>query len=154
MININGSVVIYKPLKQVFDFTCASENDFEWQYGILTASGHAAGVGSLFRSVGHLMGQRLVSAYEVTDYEPNQKYGFKSLSGPLNLHTLYTFGMVDGGTKIISATQANVVNLIQINESILEKRMRRQLKDNLAMLKTVLETRSNQPPLTPYDQTA
>jgi hypothetical protein len=146
MININGSAIIYKPIKQVFDFVCASENDFEWQYGILTASGHAARIGSFFRSVGHLMGQRFVSTYEVTEYEPNQKYGFKSLSGPLNLYTLFTFEMAHGSTIITSATQANVVNLIQINESILEKRMRRQLKDNLAMLKTVLETKRNQPP--------
>ena len=93
------------------------------------------------------MGHRIQSTYEVTDYEPSTKYGFKSLSGPLNSHTSYDFEMADGSTKVTISMQANVINFFQVNEGILEKKMKKQIKENLAMLKTLLEVRRVTAPL-------
>ncbi len=87
------------------------------------------------------MGHRIQSTYEVTDYEPSTKYGFKSLSGPLNSHTSYDFEMADGSTKVTISMQANVINFFQVNEGILEKKMKKQIKENLAMLKNLLEAK-------------
>ncbi len=87
------------------------------------------------------MGHRIESTYEVTEYEPNKKYGFKSLSGPLNSQTSYAFEIADDSTKITVSTQANMVNFLQVGEGILEKRMKKQLKADLAMLKKLLEVK-------------
>lgn len=144
MINLNISTVIYQPINKVFDFVSTPENDFQWQYGTLASTkitAEAGMTGSFFRSVGNLMGHRIQSTYEVTDYEPSTKYGFKSLSGPLNSHTSYDFEMADGSTKITISMQANVINFFQVNEGILEKKMKKQLKENLAMLKNLLEAK-------------
>jgi uncharacterized protein YndB with AHSA1/START domain len=144
MINLNISTMIYRPVKQVFDFVSAPENDFQWQYGTLASariSDDVHEVGNSFRSIGHLMGRRVQSTFEVTEYEPNKKYGFKSLSGPLHSQTDYTFEMADGSTRINVSTQANVVNFFQVDEGILEKKMKKQLKENLAMLKDLLEAK-------------
>lgn len=142
MIHLNISTLIYKPIKQIFDFISTPENDFQWQYGTLSSnrmSKEFDSIGSFFRSVGHLMGRRNVSTFEVTEYEPNRKYSFKSLSGLLTSHTTFTFELNQGGTEVNVAIQMNAVNSLQLNESILEKRMRKQLKENLALLKEVLE---------------
>ena len=89
------------------------------------------------------MGHRNLSTFEVTEYKPDQKYGFKSLSGPLSSQTSYTLDMAEnGGTRINISIQANVVNFFQMDEGILEKKMKRQLKEDLAMLKDLLEARS------------
>lgn len=144
MINLNLSTMIYRPIKQVFNFMSAPENDFQWQCEILTSARLSEGVstiGTLFRSISHLMGQRIESTFEVTEYEPNRKYGFKSLSGPLQSQTSYTFEIAAGSTKITVSTQANVVNFFQVGEGILEKKMKKQLKENLAMLKIILEAK-------------
>ena len=144
MINLNVSVMIYRPIRQVFDFMSTPENDFQWQYGTLTSARLSEGlsnIGTSFQSVGHLMGRRNLSTFEVTDYEPNKKYGFKSLSGPLHSQTSYTFEMANGSTKINISTQANVVNFFQVDEGTLEKKMKKQLKENLAMLKDLLEAK-------------
>ncbi len=136
--------MIYRPIKQVFDFMSTPENDFQWQYGTLTSARLSEGVsdiGTSFQSVGHLMGRRNLSTFEVTDYEPNKKYGFKSTSGPLLSQTSYTFEIASGSTKINISTQANVVNFFQMDEGILEKKMKKQLKENLAMLKDILEAK-------------
>jgi hypothetical protein len=37
--------------------------------------------------------------------------------------------------------QANVIDFFQKDESLVEKHLRRQLKENLAMLKVLLETK-------------
>lgn len=143
MIHLNISTLIYQPIKQVFDFISTPENDFQWQYGTLSSnkiSKKFGSIGSLFRSIGHFMGQRLISTFELTEFEQNKKYSFKSVSGPLNSHTTYTFELYDGGTKVNIATQMNVVNSLQLNELTLEKKMRKQLTENLALLKEILET--------------
>lgn len=144
MINFNISTVIYRPIKQVFDYVSMPENDFQWQYGTLVSARlleGEVGLGAHFRSVGHLMGQRAQSVFEVNEYEPNAKYGFKSLSGPLLSQTSYSFNIDRGSTKVGVCMQANVVNSIQIAEGVLEKWMKRQFKENLAMLKDLLEAK-------------
>jgi uncharacterized membrane protein len=136
--------MIYRPIKQVFDFVSTPENDFQWQYGTLTSARLSEGssyIGALFRSVGHLMGHRVESTFEVTEYIPNKNYGFKSLSGPLHLQTSYIFEIASGSTKVTISTQANPVNLFQVGEGILERKMKKQLKEDLAMLKEILEAK-------------
>ena len=85
------------------------------------------------------MGHRIQSTFQVTEYESNKKYGFKSLSGPLQSFTTYTFALASGYTQINLVTQANVVNFVELNENVLEKKLKKQLKENLAMLKSLLE---------------
>ncbi|MBL8103531.1 MAG: SRPBCC family protein [Anaerolineales bacterium] len=142
MINLNTNTVIYRPVRQVFDFMSTPENDFQWQYGILASSRLSEDtndIGTLFRSIGHLMGARVQGTFEVTEYEPNRRYGFKSLSGPLHSRTSYTFEIADGSTQVNISTQANVGESSQMDERILEKKMKKQLKENLKMLKELLE---------------
>ena len=144
MINLNISTMIYRPIKQVFNFMSAPENDFQWQCGILASTRLSEGtgnVGTLFRSIGHLMGQRNLSTFEVTEYEPNKSFGFKSLSGPLQSHTSYTLEIANGSTKVNVSTQVAVDNSLKVNEFVLKKTMGKQLKENMALLKGILEAR-------------
>lgn len=144
MINLNISTIICRPIRQVFEFVSVPENDFQWQYGTLASTRLSEGagrMGTFFRSISHLVGHRVRGTYEVTEYEPDRKYGFKSLTGPLNSQTSYTFEKADGCTKVNISTQANVVNFFQMNEHTLEKNMKKQVKENLAMLKDLLEAR-------------
>jgi len=144
MINLDISTIIYRPVRQVFDFVSTPENDFQWQYGTLATASLSEGVskiGTFFRSIGHLLGRRVQGTFEVTEYELNRKYGFKSLSGPLHSQTSYTFEMANGGTRINISTRANVVDFFQMDERILGKKIKKQLKENLTMLKDLLEAK-------------
>lgn len=146
MINLDSSTVICQPVRQVFDFVSTPENDVGWRYGTFAAATLTEGItakGTFFRSIGHWMGRRNLSTFEVTEYKPDQKYGFKSLSGPLSSQTSYSLWMGDNGcTKIRISIQADVVDFFQIDEGILEENMQKQLKEDLAMLKDLLEARS------------
>jgi uncharacterized membrane protein len=146
MINLRVSTVIYRPVQEVFDFVSAPENDVKWQYGTLMAArlpDSVDKIGSFFRSIGHLLGRRNEGIFEVTEYEPNKKYGFKSLAGPLHSQTSYTFEMSRGSTKINITTSAKAGNFFEMNEHLMERKMKEQLKENLALLKNVLEAQQS-----------
>ena len=142
MINFDLSTYIYRPLAQVFRFIATPENDFQWQYGTLTSSQISKGeigIGALFRAVSHFMGQRIESVYEVTEFEPNKRYGFESRSGPLDSQTLYTFEVNKGSTKIHVSTMVSPGDLLKSNDLMVAKKIKKQYKENLALLKGVLE---------------
>lgn len=144
MINLNVSTMIHRPVKQVFDFVSVPENDSQWQYGTLAAASLPDGtskLGSFFRSVGHLQGQRLPGVFEVIEYEPNSKYSFKSLSGPLHLQTSYTLAVASSSTNISVSTQASADNSFRMNERLMERNMKEQLEENLVLLKHLLEAK-------------
>ena len=148
MINLSVSTMIYRPVKQVFDFVSAPENDFQWQYGTLAAARLPDGadrLGSFFRTIGHQFGHRLQGVFEVTEYEPNRKYAFRSISGPLHFQTCYTFKIEDGSTKISIATQANAVTIFDLTERLLKRKLKKHLKDNLTLLKDLLEAKQRLP---------
>lgn len=134
--------MVYRPLRQVFEYVSVPENDFQWQYGTLATARLTKGagtLGSLYRSVANLMGRRIVSTYEVTEFEPNKKFGIASRSGPLQSQISYLFEMENGSTKITVSVQANPVNLFRMTEGTLTKGMKTQIRENLAMLKELLE---------------
>jgi hypothetical protein len=134
---------IYRPLAQVFAFVTTPENDFHWQYGTLMSakmSGGAMGVGTLFRVVGHLMGRRVESVYEVTEFESNKRYGFKSLSGLMDLCTLYTFELMKGSTRVSHSIQISAVEAFRSNPTTAERRVKKEYRENLTLLKEILES--------------
>jgi uncharacterized protein YndB with AHSA1/START domain len=142
MISFDIQTQIYRPLKQVFNFVTTPENDFQWQYGTLASaqiSDGEMGVGSLFRSVSHFVGHRFESVYEVTEFEPNKKYGFKSVSGSMVSHTLYTFEVMKGSTTINISTQVSPGELFNTGNVIVVKKVKKQYRENLALLKGFLE---------------
>lgn len=136
------STHIRRPLRQVFAFVTTPENDFQWQYGTLISSqisNGEMGMGTLFHAVGHVMGQRIETTYEVTAFESDKRYGFKSVSGPVDSYTLYTFETTTRGTKINLSVETNPRDLFKLNSAIVVKKFTKQYKENLAMLKSVLE---------------
>lgn len=142
LIQIVTSTLICQPIKRVFEFICTPENDFQWQYGTLASTrlpGKVIGTGACFQSVGNFMGQRVQTTFEVTEYEPTTRYEFKSLSGPLQSITSFTFEIAKGYTQVKLSMQANLTNMVELSENVLEKKMKRQLKENMAMLKNILE---------------
>src|ERR1043165_6118177 len=142
MIKFDLNTDIYRPLQEVFAFVATPENDFHWQYGTLMSakiSTGAIGVGTLFRTVGHFMGQRIESVYEVTEFEPNKRYGFKSLSGPIDSYTLYIFEIIKGITRINHSTQISWSEPFKSNPVAAEKTVKKEHRENLALLKDILE---------------
>jgi hypothetical protein len=102
------------------------------------------GKGTLFRTMGHFMGRRIESVYEVTDFERNQKYGFKSKPGSLDLYTLYTFEIISGRTRMSVFAQIDPGDILIASDTTTEKSIKKQYRENLVLLKNILETRGRE----------
>jgi hypothetical protein len=87
------------------------------------------------------MGRRLNGTFEVTEYEPYQKYGFKSLSGSIESETIYSFEIDENSTKINIFTQTSIGNHFKVDEFIVAKKTKKQFKENLEKLKDLLEAK-------------
>jgi len=144
MISINLNALILRPVWEVFDFIADPENNPQWQYGSLGSVQLSSGdmqVGTLFSSIGHFMGRRIQSNFEVTEFETNKSYGFETISGPIQLQTSYKFEIVDRGTNVIVFSLINPGGFFKLIDPIVTRAAKKQFKENLIMLKKLLETR-------------
>ncbi len=86
MLNIEKSVVINRPLEEVFAFVSAGENWSQWAAELVetrkTSEG-PLGVGTTYTHVAQMLGRRIENGYEVTEYEPNSKVSMKATSGSI-----------------------------------------------------------------------
>ena len=144
MISINLNALILRPAWEVFDFIANPENNPQWQYGSLGSVQLSSGdmhVGTLFSSIGHFMGRRIQSDFEVTEFETNKSYSFETISGPIQLQTSYNFEVVDHGTNVVVSSLINPGGFFKLIDSIVAKVAKKQFKENLTTLKELLETR-------------
>jgi uncharacterized protein YndB with AHSA1/START domain len=90
MTRFQQSVVINRPLEQVFAFVSDLENDPQWTPGAVmrrTSQGQL-GVGTTFQQRDRFMGRRMDLSLEVTDYEPPHRIGLRTISGQLSFGAL------------------------------------------------------------------
>jgi len=144
MISINAKTLILRPIWEVFDFIATPENNYKWQYGSLESVQITEGrktIGTVFSSLGHFMGRRIQSTFQVTEFISNKNYGFKTLSGPIQLKTSYSFKAVDHGTTVVVTTQVSPDGFFKLVDPVVARVAKLQFKENLAKLKKLLETR-------------
>ena len=96
------SIMINRPIEEVFAVLANLENDAKWHSAFVESrntSGGSLGVGARFLLVGELLGRRIETVYEVAVYEPNRIAAWKTVSGPLRMKFWRTFERVESGTR-------------------------------------------------------
>jgi hypothetical protein len=143
MIILELNTHIHRPLSQVFAFITTPENDFQWQYGTLSServSNGEVGQGTLFRAVGHFLGQRMERLFEVTRFERNKLYTYKSLSGPLSSQTSYRFAILGARTVLEMTVQLDPGSSLEPVGFKDKKQVGHQYRQDLHLLRVVLES--------------
>jgi uncharacterized protein YndB with AHSA1/START domain len=145
MTKLEQSVVINRPTEKVFAFVTDIEKLPQWMSELVEAKQTSEGsvdVGTTMSAVASPLGRRAESTQEVTEYEPNRKFTFKSTSGPVESKDEYTFESVEGGTKVTRVAEAEMGGFFRLAEPIAARMMRRQFETNFANLKDLLETQA------------
>lgn len=145
MLRIEKSVVINRPIEEVFAFVARSENYAQWAGPVLEAkqtSEGPVGVGTTSTRVTQFLGRRIESDYEVTEYEPNRKVSSKTSSGPVPLGERITFEAVDGGTKVSVVGEVEPAGFFKLAEPILARAIKRQMGTDVGTLKDLLEAQA------------
>ena len=103
MIKLDFSETIKAPVERVFEYATDPDTAAEWQDGVIESRktpGGQTGQGTTMRTVRVLMGQRLESTAEITEYVPNQKYALQTTGGPVRFNLRQTFTPDGDNTRL------------------------------------------------------
>ncbi|HEU5342829.1 MAG TPA: SRPBCC family protein [Ktedonobacterales bacterium] len=143
--SVVSSVVIARPVEEVFAFVTDARNNPQWQ----ASSGlrrteqipeEPVGVGTRITEVWRFMGIESESVGEVTEYSPNRTYTRRSIRGgsPIKQGTL-SFEVVEGGARVVAQLTVEAGGLFAIAEPLLASNIQRSFETGFAQLKALLE---------------
>lgn len=96
------SVVISRPVSEVWDFLTEARNWPSWETSILECeqiTDGEIGVGTRWRGVNRLLGKRVDWVTEFTEYEPQKLISGKSVDGKVDFTNTSKLEETDGGTR-------------------------------------------------------
>lgn len=146
MLEIEHSVVINRPVEQVWNYLTDFENTPSWDIGVLetrqTSEG-PAGLGTTFQNIGPFLGRNAVREYRVTEYIPNKKVAVR-LTNPdkfiQQAEVAYTFEPAKNGTDLTFKGGIEFRGLFKLLQPILLQRAKKDGQGDLENLKRLLET--------------
>jgi len=142
MIKIELSIVVNRPVAEVFAFVIDPANNKKWQEGLvesrLTSPG-PVGVGTQITDVRKFLGRDMDSKLEVTAFEPNKTFSEKVVSGPLKFEITQSFESAGDGTKISLVAQGEPGGFFKLAEGMVQKQLQSQLEGDAQRLKKALE---------------
>ncbi len=145
MVKVETSIVVKRPIDEVFAFLSNAENGSKWAAGAIThkkTSAGPIGKGTTFRIVHRVLGRQMESTIEVTEFVPNSKYTVKSTTGSFPFQSSFTFAPVEGGTQVNVTIEADPGNFFRLAEPLIASMARRQIETDHANLKDLLEARA------------
>ncbi len=144
MASIETSILINRPVGEVFALVSEAENSPRWasqSVAYRKTSTGPPGVGATYRIVNRVFGRPVESHIVITEYEPNRKYTIESTSGPFRFIARHIFEAVEGGTRIHLTSQAQVGGLFRLVAPLVINLTRRQVTSNYRNLKHLMEAR-------------
>ena len=142
MPRVEASVVIHRPVEEVFAFVSNLETHDQWasgSSGVVKTSDGPLGVGTTYQGMIHFLGQDIQWTSEVTRYQPHERVDFKYTAGPLRMVESMTFDAVGGGTRITGVYEGETGGFFKLAEAVVVRMFQRQVEGDLANLKSVME---------------
>jgi uncharacterized protein YndB with AHSA1/START domain len=144
MINAEKSMVINRPIAEVFAYVGDQRNTPNWQSGLVDVkrlTDGPPGVGTRHTIVRSFMGRKMEASNEYVAYEPGRRITFKTISGPVLLEASYLFEPVADGTKLTSKIQMDAKGFMSLAEPLIARGLRREMDVAFVTLKDLLEGR-------------
>ena len=143
MFQVKVSIVINRPLEEVFSFLSNLENNLKWRSGMIKAekiSEGPIGVGTTYRLINSLFGRQVEGEAVITEYELNRKYATMNKSG-LPIKTQRMFESVEGGTRVTFSVETELGGgLFKLVEPLMASIGRRRLEADALMVKDIIES--------------
>ncbi len=95
--------------------------------------------GTTLRGASEVMGRIMEWSSEIVEYEPNKKVAQKMRVGPTEVEASWVFESVEGDTRLTMRSEGETSGLFKIAGPLVDRAVRKQIEENLARLKAVLE---------------
>ena len=142
MRTIEQSVIINRPVEEVWEFISNIENAPKWDRGVIAArqiSEGPLGVGTTLQTTRLLLGRRRTPNYVVSEYEPNQKIALKAFLGPFQGQVRFAFDSVSGGTRFTQSLEMQSSGWWNLITPLLVRMFTSDGEADLANIKRILE---------------
>jgi uncharacterized protein YndB with AHSA1/START domain len=144
MINEEYSIVINRPIEEVFAYVSDLRHSAVWQKGLLEVRKETEGplgVGTRFSFVRDFLGRKLESSNEFVKFNPPTLVVFDIPSGPVPGQASYRFEHASNGTALTSTVRMETKGFSRLAEPLVTVSLRKDMKANLATLKKLLESK-------------
>jgi uncharacterized protein YndB with AHSA1/START domain len=145
IIEVDQSVVIRRPPKEVFAFLADLENWSQWQPDLRENAQTSRGqmdVGTTFRQALDAGGQRIELLGEVTEYEPDENLSLEYARDGLSVRLNFRLEPIDEGTRLIGEGEGRMSGFFSLFEPLVEREINERIKTGLADRKVLLKSRS------------
>ena len=145
MIQVAESIVIRRPLAEVFAYVSDPKHAPEWQSALLEVRQTTAGplgVGTQFIGVRKFLGRKIESSAEFVAYEPGTSVIYKSDAGPMPMTWWYRFEPVAEGVRVTCQMEMRPSALFGLAEPLITSSVQRELIASFGDLKDLLENRA------------
>ena len=142
MVRLEESIVVERPIEDVFAYLTDPATLSEWQPTVVDARFESAGpvrVGSRVIETRKFLGKRIHATMVVVENEPPRRFAIEAASGPIPVRVTSTLAEVDGATRIDTVLEGDPGGLFRLGAPFVVRAAERELRKNLAALKRILE---------------
>jgi uncharacterized membrane protein len=146
MIKVETSIIISRPIEEVFAYVNDFRNAAQWQAGVVDVRQTPAspvGKGTQVTFVRTFLGRKLEGTSEVVECEPPMKHTFQSTSGPLPFTVSRLFEPTPEGTKVTIVFEMHPEGVFALVEPLIARSLRRSVEADFGNLKDLLESRAD-----------
>lgn len=143
MVKGEASIVINRPIAEVFAFVADDRNASRWQPGVVNVRREPEGstrVGTkVFEERVVFPNKRITAVAEVVEFEEQQKIHERNTDGPMDVDDLTTFRAVEGGTEVTICLALTPKGFLKLIGPFMGPRLRSDISKGLGNLKHLLE---------------
>jgi uncharacterized protein YndB with AHSA1/START domain len=144
VIRASASIIIQRPIEEVFHAFLNPDTFTEWfamAEEIRDFSGHPIGVGTTYKGVGRVMGQEIINAAEITEYDPPYHVVVTTASPVISGRNIMDFRRTaEGHTQVsiqLDGESAGV--LARLALPVLKGQIQKQMHGDLQRFKRMVE---------------
>ncbi len=141
MATVENTVMIRRPIEEVFGFLSQFESVPEWNYAIVETrkvSEGPVGVGTIYHQV-RSVPSRSEERFEVTVYNPSRHLEIRGQLGPFPSRLSYALDALPEGTRVTNTVELELRGPGRLLGRVAVPRVRDAVAANLRKLKEVLE---------------
>lgn len=136
-----ASTIINQPIEKVFSYITEVENHTAWQAGIKEARVSPAGpiaLGSMYTYTSEVMGRKMETALQVSQFEINRKWAIKTTGVPTPVETVYQFEPSGAGTQLTVSMELSG-GYPAMAEGAIKAQLQKSMDEQAARMKQMLE---------------
>lgn len=141
MAQIKSSIVVKRPIEEVFAFVADPSNDLKWRSDVVVSkvTSGSLGVGATFEFASEFLGRKIETKGEMTAYDPPKRFAWKSIKSPIPVSAVTTFEAVADGTLIVDTADFEPGGFFKIAEPLLINQAQSSAEKDMKNLKRLLE---------------